>query len=149
MMSYEENYRLFPFGFDDRETMWHAMILPQIEQTALFETLIWAENAPGNWNDPGSPNTVAAGTSISIFFCPSAAVPNQLTNESIPNRAVACYRVCAGSNVYSDDISTIPAGVPPGARALEEIGHNGLFWGCSSVRLRDMHRWCIKHRHDR
>lgn len=138
MMSYEENLRVFPFGFDDRETMWHAMILPQLEQSGIYDTLVWQETAPGNWNDAGTTNTLAAGTPIAVFLCPSAAVPSQLTNESIPNRAVASYRVCAGSNVYSDDASTIPTGVPAGARALEEMGLNGMFWGCSSVKMRDI-----------
>lgn len=138
MMSYEETHRVFPFGFDARETMWHAMILPQIEQIQLYDTLIWQESGPGNWNEPGSPNTLAAGTPISVFLCPSAAVPTQLTNESIPNRAVASYRACAGSNIYSDDASTIPPGVPAGARALEQTGLNGMFWGCSSVKMRDI-----------
>lgn len=138
MMNYEETVRVFPFGFDERETFWHAMILPQIEQAPLYETLIWAESGLGNWDAAGSPNSLAAGTAIPVFFCPSAAVPEQLTNEGIPNRAVCSYRVCAGSNIYSDDASTIPPGVPAGAKSLEEVGLNGMFWGCSSVKMRDL-----------
>ncbi len=138
MMNYEETHRVFPFGFDERETLWHAMILPQIEYLTLYETLVWQEAAPGNWNDAGTANTLAAGTYIPVFRCPTASVENQITNESIPNRATASYRVCAGSNVYSDDASTIPAGVPAGAVSLEEVGLNGMFWGCSSVKTRDM-----------
>lgn len=138
MMNYEQSHMVFPFGFDDRETLWHAMILPQIEMDSIYDTLIWQESGPGNWNTAGSPNTLAAGTPIPVFVCPSAAVNAQITNESIPNRAICSYRVCAGSNVYSDDASTIPAGVPAGARSLEEVRLDGMFWGCSSVKLRDI-----------
>lgn len=138
MLSYEETHRVFPFGFDERETLWHAMILPQLEYQTMYDTLIWQEAAPGNWNDAGTTNTLAAGTFVSVFRCPTASVENQITNESIPNRATCSYRVCAGSNVYSDDASTIPAGVPAGAVSLEDVGLNGMFWGCSSVKMRDL-----------
>ncbi len=138
MANYEELHRVLPFGFDSRGTFWSAMILPQIDQSPLFDTLIWQESGLGDWDAAGSPNRVAAGTPLPIFNCPSAAVPSQITNDSIPNRTVASYRGCSGSNVYSDDASTIPAGTPTGARALEQMGLNGLFSGCSSVKQRDI-----------
>ncbi|HET6422052.1 MAG TPA: DUF1559 domain-containing protein [Planctomycetaceae bacterium] len=136
--NYHDTHSVLPFGFDSRETLWHAMILPQIEQAPLYGTLIWQETGPGNWDDDGSTNEKAAGTFIPVFRCVSAAVANNLDNQGIPGRATASYRVCAGSNLYADDASGIPPGVPAGARSLEEMNLDGLFWGCSSVRLRDV-----------
>lgn len=134
MHNYHDTHGVFPFGFDDRETFWHAMVLPQIEQTPLYGTLIWQEGGLGNWN-AGGPNEAAATSPIAVFQCPSIGIAGRRDNESIEQRYVASYRVCAGSDVYSDDASTIPPGVPAGARALEQVDLNGLFWGCSSVKL--------------
>ncbi len=137
MHNYHDTHSVFPFGFDARETLWHAMILPQIEQTNLYNTLVWAESGLGNW-DAAGPNETACGTAIPVFKCPSAAIDLNIDNEGILGRATCSYRVCAGSNVYSDDASTIPAGVPAGAKSLEEADLNGIFWGCSRVNIRDI-----------
>ena len=48
--NYHDTIGVFPFGFDERETLWSAMILPQIEQANLYNTLIWQESGPGNWD---------------------------------------------------------------------------------------------------
>ncbi len=49
------------------------------------------------------------------------------------------YRASAGSWISSDDISTRPAGFNTSAfKALEELNLDGMFWGCSSVKLRDI-----------
>ena len=138
MHNYHDTHRVFPFGFDTRETMWHAMVLPQIEQAPLYSTLIWQESGPGNWGADGSPNEKAAGTLISVFRCGSMAQPEHKDNQNIPGRVPVSYRACAGSNVYSDKVSTIPAAAPPGARAVAEIDLDGMFFGCSSIRMRDV-----------
>lgn len=137
--NYEETYKVFPYGFDAREALWSAMILPQIEQGPLYDTLIWQENGPGNWNDDGSPNEKACGTVIPVFICPSMAMAPQRDNEGIPGRAASSYRVCAGSDSWSDDDSTIvspPA--PAGARSLEQTGLNGMFYGVSRTKVADV-----------
>ena len=137
--NYAEAHGVFPFGFDARETLWSAMILPQIEQNPIYETLIFQESGPGNWNANGSPNERACGTVIPIFVCPSMAIPSQRDNEGIPGRAVVSYRGCAGSNVWSDDPGTIQSPpAPAGAKALEQGNLNGMFFGVSSTRFRDM-----------
>lgn len=53
--NYHDTVNVFPWGFDERETLWTAMILPQIEQQNLYATLIWQESGPGNWNRCGWP----------------------------------------------------------------------------------------------
>lgn len=137
MHNYHDTVNVFPFGFDERETLWTTMILPQIEQAPLYNTLIWQEGGAGNWNSNGSPNEVAAGTLINVFRCPSMAVPEHITNSGIPGRVPISYRAVSGSNAVSDDLSTIPSGHP--AIALElQTGLNGMFFGCSSTRIRDI-----------
>ena len=46
----------------------------------------------------------------------------------------ASYRGCGSSEVLTDDAGT----APPGFRSFQEIEHNGLLYGCSRVRLRDV-----------
>ncbi len=138
MQNYHESSRCFPFGFDDRETMWNAMLLPQIDQSPLYKTFIFAESGLGNWNAAGSPNTKAGGTLIAAFRCPSMPQPEHFTDNGIAGRVPNSYRVCAGSNIFSDNVSTIPAGSPAGSRALEQVPHDGMFFGCSSVRISDI-----------
>src|SRR3569623_2677734 len=53
MHNYHDLFGGFPYGFDDHETLWSAMILPQIEQTNMYSTLQFTESGPGNW-DSGS-----------------------------------------------------------------------------------------------
>ncbi len=135
--NYHDTVGTFPFGFDERETHWSAMILPQIEQAPLYNSLIWQESGPGNWNADGSPNETAAGTIINVFRCPSMAVSEHIDNSGIPTRVPVSYRAVSGSNAVSDDLSTVPSGHP--AVALElQTGLNGMFYGCSSTRIRDI-----------
>lgn len=137
MHNYNETHNVFPFGMDQHEAFWHGMILPQLEQTAIYNGIAWIESGVGNW-DSGSFNETACATVIPVFRCPSMALPEHITNQGIEGRVPVSYRGCAGSNIYSDDISTIPAGVPSGARALEEVGLDGMLFGCSSVRMADV-----------
>ena len=114
------------------------MILPQIDQAPLFNTLIWQENGPGNWSASGSPNEIACGTVLEVFRCPTLPVALHIDDTGIPERVPVSYRACAGSNIFSDDRSTLPPSAPAGAKALEEFPLNGMFFGCSSLRFRDV-----------
>jgi prepilin-type N-terminal cleavage/methylation domain-containing protein/prepilin-type processing-associated H-X9-DG protein len=137
MHNYHDLFGKFPFGFDEHEALWSAMILPQVEQKPLYDTLLFTESGPGNW-DSGSANTKACGTLIPVFRCPSLSIPEHIDNNGIPGRVPVSYRGCAGSNVYSDDASTIPASAPAGAKSLEETPLNGIFFGDSNIRLADV-----------
>lgn len=136
--NYHDTLNRFPFGFDERETLWTAMILPQIEQSNLYATLIWQEGTVGNWNFDGSPNEKACATIIQGFRCPSMPLEPR-NNEDIPGRVPVSYRGVAGALISSDDISTRPAPYNTAAhRALEEANLDGMFFGCSSIRMRDI-----------
>jgi prepilin-type N-terminal cleavage/methylation domain-containing protein len=133
--NYHDTARRFPFGWDTRGAGWSAMILPQIDQAPLYNSLIFQESGPGNWAANGSPNEAACGTRLDVFRCPSMAVLEHIDNEGIPGRVPASYRGNAGSQSSSDDDSTI---VIPGTTSLEELDQNGIFYACSSVRFRDL-----------
>ena len=137
MHNYHDTHGVFPFGWDEREAGWQAMILPQIELSSLYNTLIWQESGLGNWDAVGSPNLTACETVITAFRCPSMAVPEHINNNSIPGRSPVSYRAVASSIAASDDTSTIPAGSGTTV-SLEQANHDGMFFGCSSVKIRDV-----------
>ena len=137
MHNYHDTVGTFPFGFDERETLWSAMILPQIEQANLYQTFVFQESGPGNW-DSGAANEIACGTLISAFRCASMAVPEHIDNNGIVGRVPVSYRAVSGSNAISDDLSTIPAAYSPKVALEQQKGLDGIFFGCSSTRIRDI-----------
>lgn len=137
MHNYHDTHQVFTWGMDPHEAFWHGMILPQLEQNAIYSQIAWIESGIGNW-DSGSFNTTACATVIPVFRCPSMPLPEHIDNQGISGRVPVSYRGSAGSNIYSDDISTIPAGSPAGAMALEQVGLNGMLFGVSSVRVADV-----------
>lgn len=130
LQSYHDQSRAFPFGWNTHGTGWSALILPQLEQQGLFDTLSFGETA--SWAN--GPNEVACGTVLPVFRCPSMAQREHVDDANIRGRVPASYRGCGSSDVLSDDAST----TPPGFRSFEEVEHNGIFYGCSCVALRDV-----------
>ena len=137
MHNYHDTHRLFPFGFDERETLWQSMILPQIEQNTIYRKLIWQESGDGNW-DSGSFNETACATLIPVLRCPSMDVPPHVNNQSIEGRVPNAYRVCAGDNIWTDKGTELASTLPAGARYMGQVPQNGMFYGCSSVKMRDL-----------
>ncbi len=138
MHNYHDTHGVFPYGFDEREMLWSAPILPQIEQGALYETLVLQEGTLGNWDYDGSPNEVACGTLIPVFRCPTMPIQEHMDNNGIPGRVPISYRASSGSNAKSDDLSTIPAPYPKDFALEIQTGLDGMFYGCSSTRMRDI-----------
>src|SRR5262245_65371018 len=105
------------------------MILPQIEQKTLFDTLIFEESGPGQW-DSDSANERAACTVIPVYRCPSMRVPEHVDDNPsgslVDGRVPISYRACSGSNGWSDDATTIPLDEPPGALALDSVALNAV-----------------------
>lgn len=139
--NYHDQHSAFPFGFDQRETLWSAMILPHIDQGAMYSTLVFQESGPGNW-DSGGANERAACTVIPVYRCPSMPVPEHVDDNPsgslMEGRVPVSYRGCSGSNGWSDSASTIPATAPAGALSLDSLRLNGVFFGSSVIRLRDL-----------
>ena len=138
--NYHDTHGCFPFGFDERESLWSAMILPQIEQSPMYGTLVFQESGPGNW-DSGGTNEMAACTLIPVYRCPSMAVSEHIDDNPsgsiMEGRVPISYRACSGSNGWSDAASTIPPDAPSGSVALDSILLNGMFYGSSRLRFAD------------
>lgn len=135
MHNYHDTFGVFPYGWDQRGAVWSTHILPQIEQGNIYDTLIFQESGPGNWDANGSPNETAAGTYVATFRCPSMSQPEHISNNGIPLRVPASYRGSAGSESSSDDTSTI---VIPGTKSLENLDQDGIFYACSRTKFRDI-----------
>lgn len=141
LMNYHDLHQSFPFGFNEHETLWSAMILPQLELKTMYDTLIFQESGPGQW-DSDSPNERAACTLIPVYRCPSMAVPQHIDDNPsgsvMEGRVPISYRACAGSNGWSDTAETIPPDAPAGAIALDSMLLNGVFFGASATRFADI-----------
>ncbi len=133
--NYHDKHTRFPYGWDQRGMTWTGHILPEIDQGPLFNTLIFQESGPGNWDDDTSPNETACETIIPVFRCPSMPLSNQMDYNNINQRVPCSYRGSSGSRASSDDASAI---VIPGSISLESLGQNGIFYACSSIRFRDI-----------
>jgi prepilin-type processing-associated H-X9-DG protein len=129
--NYHDRYGVFPFGWDTHGTGWSAMILPQLEQQPLYDSLVFSES--GNWGS-FAPNETGVGTYLAVFRCPSMSQKQHVDNEGIPLRVPASYRGCGSSEVMSDDPTTTPAGY----RSFAEVDQDGIFYGCSRIGLRDV-----------
>ncbi len=132
--NYESAHKKLPFGWNTHGTLWSAMILPYMEQTNLYDTLLFTESGPGNW-DSGSINTKACETVVNAFKCPSAPIEDHLDYNGISRRFPASYRGNAGSEATSDDTSTIPI---VGTKSLEMLDLDGIFWACSKTKFAEV-----------
>ncbi|QEG38751.1 DUF1559 domain-containing protein [Roseimaritima ulvae] len=131
IQNYEASHSVLPFGWDTHGTLWSALLLPYIEGHALHDSLTFAESGPGSWAAAG-PNEDAAGTVLEVYRCPSMSQPLHLNSSFIRARVPTSYRGNGGTQVTSDDTSTI---VVPGTRSFEMRDQNGIFYACSRVRL--------------
>ena len=138
MHNYHASLGCLPFGWSTLEQTWHAMILPYVEWQTLYDTLIFQECGPGNW-DSGSANTVACQTVIPIFRCPSMPIPEHLDYNNIPQRVPTSYNGVASALAASDDRSTIPVADPPHPQvALEMHPLDGVLFGDSHIRFAEI-----------
>jgi len=126
--NYHDTYKRFPFGWSDRGAGWTTMILPQVEQGNLYNTLGFAESQ--NWDINGSANETACGTYLDVFRCPSMAAPDHVNNQGIPERVPCSYRGVASSTADSDDPGTSVVG-----RSMENLDLEGIFFCCSKVNM--------------
>ncbi len=133
--NYHDTFRLLPYGWDTRGMLWSGHILPYIEQSTLYNTLIFEENGLGNWSDDASPNESACETLLSVYRCPSMPIEEHVNASSIDSRVPTSYVGNAGSESSSDDTSTI---VLAGSKSLEDLVQNGIFYACSSTRISDV-----------
>jgi len=132
--NYHDVTGVFPYAWGRNEELWSAMILPQMDQAPLYNTLVWAYPGGGN-----AANIAACQAVIPIHRCPSMVQPLRGDYNGITGRVPVSYRVVADSLASSDDNSTRPAPYNTAAYgSLERFPLNGIMYGCSSTSLRDV-----------
>lgn len=147
--NYHDTHRVFPYAWGSVQETWSALILPYIDQAPLYNTLNWTRTPTDDWStltptNPTWPNRVACGVAMPVLRCPSLPLPQAISNQGIPDRRPASYRVVSGSLIASDDNSTRPApfNVAP-YTSLEfspyrDPGVNGIMVGAGSTSMRDI-----------
>ena len=105
MHNYQSTHRVFPMGWTRHGSAWSAMILPQMDQQAIYNTLTFHENGPGNLGNWGAnnPNEEACGTLIPAFRCPSSTAPEHVKeNQNIKQRVPSLYSANISSVTWFD-----------------------------------------------
>ena len=124
--NYHDVHRTFPAGFVlPNKTLWSGMLLPQLDQQNLFESLDFS--AP--WHTDGSPNELACAVFLPVFRCPSSTAPDHATVQGITDRVPCNYLACATG------LTMFESGPPPVAG---NVILDGLFYYNSRHRMRDI-----------
>lgn len=132
--NYHDSNMVFPYAWGANEELWSAMILPQLDQSGLYNTLQWIY--PGA-NQPV--NMAACAQVMTVFRCPSMAQPVHEDYNGIVGRVPTSYRVVSDSLAASDDASTRPAPYNTAIYlSLEQYPLNGIMFGCSNTGIRDI-----------
>ncbi len=157
--NYHDIHKAFPAGWNNIGFLWSGALTPFIEQQPLYESLVFHENngsktTPpnnGNWdttyktvsdstpNTELNRNTIACGTLITTYVCPSFPHDRQKLNQSIPHRTQSSYLASSGSLAAVDTTGQLAqAGLT--FKEGECLSHqhpkqNGVFWGNSQTRF--------------
>ena len=134
LAGYQEAHRVYPFGWDTRGTTWSAMLLPFVEQKALYEQINFRESGYGNWGHAEG-NELLLSKVLSVYRCPSLPIEEHYDYNGILGRVPGSYRGNSGDDSSSDDTSTRTI---PDTKSLEMLDHNGLFYACSKVKPKDI-----------
>ncbi len=149
--NYHDTYSTFPPAFvlattraDDKgHWAWSALILPQIEQATLYNTLDVSGKLPSQ-NLPVNRN--AMQSSAPVFRCPSDSLPlfydanmSELAGYGIePADAGSPNIGMAATNYLVSNSSRPPRRTPATDLSNGDTGANGIFWENSACRLRDI-----------
>jgi prepilin-type N-terminal cleavage/methylation domain-containing protein len=129
--TYHDTFRKFPFGWSDRGAGWTTMILPQIEQQPMYDSLGF--NEADNWDTDNTNNERACCTFIQAFRCPSMSGRYFENNQGIPERMPCSYRGVASSTADADNPNESIVG-----RSMENIDLEGIFYTCSATKMADV-----------
>jgi prepilin-type N-terminal cleavage/methylation domain-containing protein len=106
---------------------WHALILPQIEQSTITPDFSWFGNLQRgccNWNKQSDQNQQMMRIPIPVFTCPSAILP-----PSPYGFAYVTYRGVMGSQPLDD---------PPADAWMPQWWSNGLLGPNTVIRMQDI-----------
>ncbi|MCA9119678.1 MAG: DUF1559 domain-containing protein [Planctomycetaceae bacterium] len=110
--NYHDTYNSLPYGVNAGwGHSWTAFILPQVEQSALYDTIPRPFNDSGAWTgtDARSLALIAlAQTYVPVFRCPSQPGPQKepLNINGLADRAINNYLACAGGDAQNDNNGT-------------------------------------------
>ncbi len=123
---YHDQRKTFPFGFNEHGTAWSALILPQLEQQGLYDTLTFAEFGVGNY-DGGGANEQACRTVLPVFRCPSAPLPEHDSGFGIVDRTPGTYianasgtGVIDGDDSHRRDFAEFVGSLGPGINIMKD-----------------------------
>ncbi len=140
IMNYESAFKEIPPGWTIHGAFWTAAILPQIEQAAIYNSLVFTSSMrwalEPNETIPRTPtNYKACQTIFPILRCPSGIDRQAREYNRIERRAPVSYRANGGNEVTSDVSSTRPIGR---TKSFEDPDLNGVMFGCSRIRFSDI-----------
>lgn len=123
---YHATHRRFPPAFiQPNNVLWTGLLLPQIEQQPLYDSLDFS--AP--WDVPGSANERACATIISQYRCPSSTAARHMNFQGVADRVPCTYLGCATG------IATRESGWHPRAGNPNQ---DGVMYFNSGTRFRDI-----------
>jgi prepilin-type N-terminal cleavage/methylation domain-containing protein/prepilin-type processing-associated H-X9-DG protein len=100
---YHDTHRRLPSGMSyPNRVFWSGMLLPQLEQGPLYQTLDFSKP----FNDGTQPNGAACATMLPIFRCPSSASPERVTIQFIDDRVPSNY-ISVASGTATRDWGTV------------------------------------------
>jgi len=138
--NYEETFRVFPIGYTDNSTAagvqdggwsWQVMILPQLEQTALFNSFDLNVHPHGPLSSPG--NIASIRKTLAVFSCPTDVKPATTVFFNDPDKSTLATSSYAGSVGMFDAQPGV--GTPPGP---DPRMTSGLFTINVSRKIRDI-----------
>jgi len=106
--SYHDVHRRFPPAYvQPVRLMWSGCLLPQIEQSNLYNTLQFGEP----WEVPDTPNGRACETYIATYRCPSSDAPEHIDGLSdLSNRVPSSYQA-VGSGTATSESGFLPQNI--------------------------------------
>ena len=115
MHTYHDTMKVLPAGIDSQSMSTHAYLLPFMEYDTVRKTIDFSVK----WNHVN--NTVARGTKVPIFNCPSDRVDLLMKGLAGTN-----YRACQGSGIlFGGTPSTNPSAQDYGVPAPNGVFFNG------------------------
>jgi prepilin-type processing-associated H-X9-DG protein len=123
--TYHDSNSRFPAGYVmPGRLMWSGSMLPQIEQTNIFNTLQFDQP----WEVPATPNSRACGTWIPTYRCPSSDAPQHAVGVSQVDGRVPASYLAVGSGTATRESGHVPQniGLP---------NQDGLMYTSSQTRM--------------
>jgi type II secretory pathway pseudopilin PulG len=138
-LAYESQQRAYPSAWGEAQELWTAVILPHIEQAALYATLEFSNSGLSTWQSFNHPNRTACETVIPIYRCPSMDQPLHFDNQGISRRVPISYRAMAGAKIAASRLATRAPGYQTSDFKGLEVGpQDGLMFGGSAIQAGDI-----------